>query len=118
MVIGEGAGILVLERMDEAKARGANIYAEIVGYGASADAGDIVMPSEHGASRAIRQALSTGGLNPEDVTYVNAHGTGTVLNDVTETKALKMIFGEAARTLQISSTKSMHGHSLGAAGAL
>lgn len=118
MVIGEGAGILVLERMDEAKARGANIYAEIVGYGASADAGDIVMPSEDGAARAIRQAMATGGLNPEDVTYINAHGTGTLLNDVTETKALKMVFGDAAKRLQVSSTKSMHGHTLGAAGAL
>ncbi len=118
MVIGEGSGILVLERMDEAKARGAKIYAEIVGYGASADAGDIVMPSEVGASRAIRQALTTAGLNPEDVDYVNAHGTGTVLNDVTETKAIKIVFGDAAKRLQVSSTKSMHGHTLGAAGAL
>jgi nodulation protein E len=118
MVIGEGAGILVLERLEDARARGATVYAEIVGYGASADAGDIVMPSEHGAARAIRQALTTAGLNPEDVGYVNAHGTGTQLNDVTETKALKMVFGEAAKALQISSTKSMHGHTLGAAGAL
>lgn len=118
MVIGEGSGILVLERMDEAQARGAKIYAEIVGYGASADAGDIVMPSEVGASRAIRQALTTAGLNPEDVDYVNAHGTGTVLNDVTETKAIKIVFGDAAKRLQVSSTKSMHGHTLGAAGAL
>lgn len=118
MVIGEGSGILVLERMDDAMARGAKIYAELVGYGASADAGDIVMPSEHGASRAMRQALATASLNPEDVQYVNAHGTGTLLNDVTETKALKIVFGDAAQKLQISSTKSMHGHTLGAAGAL
>lgn len=118
MVIGEGAGILVLERLEDAKARGAKIYAELAGYGASADAGDIVMPSEEGASRAIRQALETAGANPEDIAYVNAHGTGTQLNDVTETSALKRVFGDWAGKLQISSTKSMHGHTLGAAGAV
>lgn len=118
MVIGEGSGMLVMERMEDAEKRGANIYAEIVGYGLSADAGDIVMPSQDGAERAIRQALQTGGLNPEDVTYVNAHGTGTQLNDTTESKALRQVFGTSADNLAVSSTKSMHGHALGAASAL
>lgn len=118
MVLGEGSGILVLERLDDAKKRGAKIYGEIVGYGLSADAGDIVMPDKNGAARAMKQALSTGGLNPEDIDYVNAHGTGTEMNDRTETAALKIAFGDHAEKLAISSTKSMHGHALGAAGAL
>ena len=118
MVIGEGAGILVLERMDDARRRGAKIYCEIAGYGLSADAGDIVMPDANGAARALRQALQTSGLGPDDVDYINAHGTGTQLNDVTEVKAIKSVFGEAAKRLMVSSTKSMHGHALGAASAL
>jgi nodulation protein E len=118
MVIGEGAGVLILERLEDAKARGAKIYAEMVGYGLSADAGDIVMPDQKGAERAMAQALATGGLNPEDVTYVNAHGTGTQMNDKVETAAIKGVFGDHARSLKISSTKSLHGHALGAAGAL
>jgi nodulation protein E len=118
MVIGEGAGVLILERMDDAKARGAKIYAEMVGYGLSADAGDIVMPDQRGGERAMAQALATGGLNPEDVTYVNAHGTGTQMNDKVETAAIKTVFGDHAKRLKISSTKSLHGHALGAAGAL
>jgi len=118
MVLGEGAGILVLERLDDAKKRGANIYCEIAGYGLSADAGDIVMPDADGAARAIRQALQTSALDPEDIDYVNAHGTGTQLNDTTEVKALKIVFGPAAKRLMVTSTKSMHGHALGAASAL
>jgi nodulation protein E len=118
MVIGEGAGILVLERMDDAKKRGARIYCEIAGYGLSADAGDIVMPDADGAARAMRQALETSGLGPDDVDYINAHGTGTQLNDATEVKAIKTVFGAAAKRLMVTSTKSMHGHALGAASAL
>ncbi len=118
MVIGEGAGILVLERLDDARKRGAKIYCEIAGYGLSADAGDIVMPDADGAARAMRQALQTSGLAPGDIDYINAHGTGTQLNDATEVKAIKSVFGEAAKRLMVTSTKSMHGHALGAASAL
>lgn len=118
MVLGEGAGILVLERLDDARKRGAKIYCEIAGYGLSADAGDIVMPDADGAARAMRQALETAGLGPDDVDYINAHGTGTQLNDTTEVKAIKTVFGEAAKRLMVTSTKSMHGHALGAASAL
>jgi nodulation protein E len=118
MVIGEGAGILVLERLDDARKRGAKIYCEMAGYGLSADAGDIVMPDADGAARAMRQALETAGLGPDDVDYINAHGTGTQLNDATEVKAIKTVFGAAAKKLMVSSTKSMHGHALGAASAL
>lgn len=118
MVLGEGAGIMVLERLDAAERRGAKIYAELVGFGMSADAGDIVMPSLDGAAAAIAMALEDGGLNPEDITYVNAHGTATGANDPTETGAIKKVFGAQAHELAVSSTKSMHGHTLGAAGAL
>jgi len=118
MVLGEGAGVLVLERLDDARKRGAKIYCEVAGYGLSADAGDIVMPDPDGAARAIGQALETAALNPEDVDYVNAHGTGTQLNDTTEVKALKNVFGAAAKRLMVTSTKSMHGHALGGASAL
>jgi nodulation protein E len=118
MVIGEGAGILVLERLDDAKKRGAKIYCEMAGYGLSADAGDIVMPDADGAARAMRQALESASLGPDDVDYINAHGTGTQLNDATEVKAIKSVFGAAAKKLMVTSTKSMHGHALGAASAL
>ncbi|MCA8929480.1 MAG: beta-ketoacyl-[acyl-carrier-protein] synthase family protein [Alphaproteobacteria bacterium] len=118
MVLGEGAGIVVLERLEDARARGAKIYGEIAGFGTSSDAGDLVQPSADGAARAIRGALRDAGLNPDDIDYVNAHGTGTPANDPTETEALKMALGERARAIGISSTKSMHGHALGAAGAL
>ncbi len=118
MVIGEGAGVLILERLEDAQARGAKIYAELAGYGLSADAGDIVMPDQKGAERAMAQALKTAEMNPEDVTYINAHGTGTQMNDKVETAAIKAVFGNHAGNLKISSTKSLHGHALGAAGAL
>jgi len=118
MVLGEGAAAFVLERLDDARARGAPIHAEIVGFGMNADAGDIVLPSQAGAAQAMRLALADGALAPESVSYVNAHGTGTAVNDVTETRALRDVFGTHADRLLVSSTKSMHGHALGAAGAL
>lgn len=118
MVIGEGAGIVVMERLDDAVARGAKIYAEVAGYGLSSDAGDIVMPDQKGGEKAMRVALQSAGMNPEDIGYINAHGTGTQMNDVTETAAIKGVFGDHAHELKISSTKSMHGHALGAASAL
>jgi nodulation protein E len=118
MVLGEGAAIVVLEPLDDAVRRGAEILGEIVGFGMSADARDLVSPDVGGMARAITAALADARLTPESVQYVNAHGTGTVANDVAETAALKRVFGEHARSLAISSTKSMVGHPLGAAGAL
>ena len=118
MVLGEGAAVFVLETLDAAKARGADILCEIVGFGMSSDAADIVQPQEAGAAASMAMALADGGLEPTDVDYVNAHGTGTGANDATETAALKRVFGEHASRLAISSTKSMHGHALGAAGAI
>lgn len=118
MVLGEGSAVFVFEVLEKAKARGAKIYAEVVGHGLSSDAMDITLPDAGGAARAIAGALKDGGLNPEDITYVNAHGTGTAANDVTETRALKQVFGDHAGSLAVSSTKSMVGHALGGAGAL
>ena len=118
MVLGEGAAIMVLETRDAAMKRGAEILAEIVGFGATSDAGDIVNPAVEGCSGAIAACLKDAGLNPSDVDYVNAHGTGTAANDVTETKAIHKIFGDHAMKLAVSSTKSIHGHTLGAAGAV
>ena len=118
MVQGEGAAILVLEEMEMARARGATILGEIVGFGSSADAGDIVQPSLDGATRAMRAALSDGFIAPEQIAYINAHGTGTAMNDRTECAAVREVFGPQAERLAISSTKSMHGHCIGAAGAL
>lgn len=118
MVLGEGAGVFVLETLERAQRRGATILAEFAGAGMSADAGDIVFPSEAGAAKAIQRALKDGGLMPEDVDYVNAHGTATPANDPTETKAIRRAFGTHADRLAVSSTKSMHGHALGAAGAV
>jgi nodulation protein E len=118
MIIGEGAGIIVLERLEDAKARGAKIYGEIAGFGMSSDAGDLVAPSMLGAARAIQGALKDGGLNPEDIDYINAHGTATPANDPTETAAIKHALGPRAGQIGVSSTKAMHGHALGAAGAL
>jgi nodulation protein E len=118
MVLGEGAAMLVLETLDRAQGRGATILGEIVGFGMSADAADLTAPDQDGMARALASALADGGLAPEDVQYVNAHGTGTVANDETETRALRQTFGRHADKLAVSSTKSMVGHALGAAGAL
>jgi nodulation protein E len=118
LVLGEGAGIFVLESMEYAQARGATILAELAGSGMTADATDIVMPSADGAAAAMRQALDDAGLVPQDVDYVNAHGTGTQANDITESRAIRLAFGAHAERLAVSSTKSMHGHALGASGAL
>lgn len=118
MVLGEGGAMFVLEEMESAKARGAKIYAEIVGFGMSADAHHLTMPLAEGASKAMKLAMRDGGLAPEQVGYVNAHGTATQANDVMETAAIRLTFGGHADKLAVSSTKSMTGHSLGAAGAI
>ncbi len=118
MVIAEGAAVLVLENLDHARKRGADILAEVIGFGMSADAKDLTAPDPNGMARAITMAMKDASLAPGDVDYVNAHGTGTVANDESETQALHKSFGDAARKLAISSTKSVVGHSLGAAGAL
>jgi 3-oxoacyl-[acyl-carrier-protein] synthase II len=119
-VMGEGGGILILEELEHAKARGARIYAEVVGYGLTADANDIVAPCADGdgAARAMQMALQNGGINPAEVGYINAHGTSTMLGDRAETLAVKRVFGDHAKKLAVSSSKSMTGHLLGAAGAI
>ena len=119
-VMGEGAGVVVLEEMEHALARGAKIYAEVTGYGCSADAYHITSPAEDGsgAARAFENAISDGGITTDDVMYINAHGTGTHLNDLFETRAIKTAFGKHAYDMKINSTKSMIGHLLGAAGAV
>ena len=118
MVQGEGAGVFIFEDYDHARARGAEILAEVAGFAMSSDATDIVMPSKQGAARAISGALRDARLNPEDVQYINAHGTGTAANDKTESAAVADVFGRHADTVMLSSTKSMHGHLIGGTGAV
>lgn len=119
-VMGEGAGVVVLEELEHAKARGAKIYAEVIGYGCSSDAYHITSPAEDGAgaAKAMENAVKDGGLSMNDITYINAHGTATHHNDLFETRAVKLAFGEHAKDIRINSTKSMIGHLLGAAGAV
>jgi len=118
MVIGEGAGTLILETLEHAQARGAKIYAELIGVGMSADAHNLIQPLAEGAARAMRAALDDAGVSPEAVDYINAHGTATAQNDPTETEAIHAVFGSHAARIAVSSTKSMHGHTLGASSAL
>jgi nodulation protein E len=118
MVLGEGGAMFIMEELEHARARGAKIYAEIVGFGMSADAHHLTMPLAEGASKAMKLAMKDGGLAPEQVGYINAHGTATQANDVMETNAIRLAFGSHADKLAVSSTKSMTGHSLGAAGAI
>jgi nodulation protein E len=118
LAVGEGAGILVLEAWERAQARGATIIGEIVGFGMSADANDITAPDAEGAGWAIRQALRDARLAPGEIDYINAHGTGTRLNDLTEVAAIRDVFGGHADRLPVSSTKSMIGHTMCAGGAL
>jgi nodulation protein E len=118
LVIGEGAGIVILEEREHARARGAEILAEIAGYGATSDAGHITQPGVDAPVRAMRQALAQASLSTDSVDYINAHGTATRLNDLTETVIIRKVFGESAARVAISSTKSMHGHAMGASGAL
>ena len=118
MILGEGGAMFVLEEMEAAKARGARIYAEIAGFGMSADAHHLTMPLTKGAAKAVSAAISDAQMNAEEVGYINAHGTATQANDPMEAEAIRMVFGDAADNILVSSTKSMHGHTLGAAGAI
>jgi len=118
MILGEGGAMFVMESEESARARGAKIYAEIAGFGMSADAHHLTMPLSDGAAKAMRLALEDGGLEPEQVGYINAHGTATPANDPMESRAINKVFGAHAKNIAVSSTKSMHGHTLGAAGAI
>ena len=118
MILAEGGAMLVVETLDAAHRRGAKIYAEVVGFGMSSDAHHLTQPLSEGAARAMRAALRDAGIEPEQVDYINAHGTGTQVNDAMETKAIRALFGDHSNRLAVSSTKSMHGHALGAAGAI
>lgn len=118
MILGEGGAMMILEPLEAAKARGARIYAEVCGFGMSSDANHLTQPTVEGPARAMRDALAMAGLAPEQIGYINAHGTGTPGNDPVETRAIRAVFGAHANKLAVSSTKSMHGHALGAAGAI
>jgi nodulation protein E len=118
MILGEGGAMLVIETLESALARGAKIYAEICGFGMTSDASHITKPSQTGAEEAIKAALADAGLNPSDIDYINAHGTATLVNDAMEIAAIKNVFGDHARELAVSSTKSLHGHVLGGTSAL
>lgn len=118
LVLGEGAGALMLEEFEAARARGARIYAELAGYGSTSDAGHITRPSVEGPARAMQMAMDDAGLRAGEIQYINAHGTGTKVNDAVETAAIKQAFGAHARRVAISSTKALHGHLMGAAGAV
>jgi nodulation protein E len=118
MILGEGSAMFVLEPLEAALARGARVHAEVVGFGMSSDACHITQPSAEGAARAMRATLRDADLEPEQIGYINAHGTATLANDVTEVAAIRSVFGPHANKLAVSSTKSMHGHALGAAAAL
>src|SRR5215471_16815532 len=118
LVIGEGSAVLVLEEYERARRRDARIYGEIVGFGSSSDAGHITQPSVDGPARAMHLALKDARITPGDVDYINAHGTGTKLSDSAETRAIHEVFGHAAKTVSISSTKAIHGHVMGASGAI
>jgi 3-oxoacyl-[acyl-carrier-protein] synthase II len=117
-VLAEGAGIVMLEDLETAAARGAHIYAEVIGYGSTADASHITFPDPDGEAHAMMRALKDAGVTPEEIDYINAHGTATKLNDASETEAIKRVFGSRAYEIPISSIKSMLGHSMGAAGAI
>lgn len=118
MVLGEGAAVLVIEELEHALKRGATPLAEIAGYGTTSDAGDLLRPTVEGPAAAMANALADAGLTPQDIGYVNAHGTGTVLNDISESEALRQVFGAHIGEVSVSSTKPIHGHALGAAGAI
>ncbi|QBS12388.1 beta-ketoacyl-[acyl-carrier-protein] synthase family protein [Legionella geestiana] len=118
MVMADGAGVLVLEELEHARARGAHIHAEILGFGASCDAYHVTAPSSEGQARAIRAALNDARVSPSDVQYINAHGTGTQLNDITETETIQAVFGERAKDIPITAQKAMTGHTIGAAGVM
>ncbi|MCW5964981.1 MAG: beta-ketoacyl-[acyl-carrier-protein] synthase family protein, partial [Bryobacterales bacterium] len=118
LILGEGGGVLILESETSARARGATILAELAGFGMSADASHLTLPSPDGAAMAMQRALETSRLAPEEVDYINAHGTATPANDPLETKAIRQVLGESAGRVAVSSTKSMHGHVLGGAGAV
>lgn len=118
MVLGEGSAVLMIEELEHALARGATPLAEIAGYGTTSDASDLLRPTVEGPAASMEAALADAGLAPEEIGYVNAHGTGTVLNDISETQALRQVFGDHLDALPVSSTKPIHGHALGAAGAI
>ena len=118
MALGEGAGVLVIEREDAAERRGANVLGRLLGYGTTSDAKDLLRPDPASAARAMGMAIADAGLVAEDIGYVNAHGTGTVLNDIAETEAMRAVFGVRLAELPVSSTKPLHGHTIGAAGVI